>query len=276
MPDFLSEANRLDAINETEKSEELAMIISDVPPNTLVNTLISENAKNSFNWEKYQNFFIAQRIAAKAQGIESFHQVPEEIKGLVVSRAVFFNAQYNLVYECWDVLKVKAKREGLILPDGQPKDFYKLLLDTDYIQSFTELDNDTRTDSQRLDAQHKQISRRLKTYEDCKQLNIELENLVPPTYNPDRSRATYRKQLNAYKKQKENLNRRIAAIQRGSNHDYESWGRPYQLLIDTADTLKQKSSVVATAVKYYLNARDDMQRANSEYFSNAYLKTLGK
>lgn len=242
MSDFLSENKRL---KELEKAGELAMIISEVPPSSVLDTCESENVVNSFKREKYQNFFIAQRIAAKAHGVNPLYQVPDDIKNLVISRTAFLSAEYNLIYEYWDTLKVAAKQEGLITQTGQPRDFYKLLLETNYVQSFVDLEADTRISRLQRRSQKKKMEKDLAIHEKCDEFNANLSGMYTPTKEQNYQEAT---------------------IKRGWMSEYKSLENPSQLLIDTADELSKTSSVIATAKDYYLNALKDKLRAELEHF----------
>jgi hypothetical protein len=268
--DFLTEFNRIEA---TKKANELVVIMLDVPPTSISDTLQTQNAKNSFDMERIQNFHIAHRIDCRAKGVETVYPVPEEMKGLVIARTAYLNAKYNLVYECWYDLKNQAKREGLILEDGQPKDFFKLLLDTQYIEAFTNLDNDQRTSEQQRNSQSQRIATHNNAHKKCLELNSELSNPVPPSNDPSKSERENKKILAEYWKK---LDRRKEDLRRGWMHDYQKLTRPAQLLIDTADRLSKTSAVVATAKDYFLNALKDKLQAESDCFRVSYLESLKK
>jgi hypothetical protein len=271
MTDFLSESNRIEAM---KKVDELVVIMSDVPPTSIFDTLQTQNAKISFEMERTQNFHIAHRIVCRAQGIKPVYPVPEEMKGLVISRTAYLNAMYNLVYECWGDLRVIAIKEGLISQGGQPKDFFKLLLDTQYIDIFTSLDNDKRTIKKQLNSQNERIKTTLEAINRGRELSKKASNLVKPESDPVKTELDNKLVQKAYEKTENDLNKSIAAHRRGWMSKYKSLTRPTQLLIDIADELSKTSSVVATAKDYYLNARNDKVQAESDCFRISYLESL--
>jgi hypothetical protein len=118
---------------EIVKSNEVTKLLLDIPPDSIILNECSRTLMVSFLLEKQKNLFVADRIASKIQGVEPKFKAPQHLDNLVKALTAFHNAQYNLIYECWEDLKKAAIKEHLIPDNAQPKDFCKLMLETYYI-----------------------------------------------------------------------------------------------------------------------------------------------
>jgi hypothetical protein len=262
--------------SEKKRLNEVVQIVSNVPPDSIIQQWCSRTVVESFLSEKQKNFFVADRIASKIEGIEPKYEVPPHLGNLVKALAAFHNAQYNLIYECWDDLKKAAIKQQLIPGNAQPKDFYKLMLEAHYIDAYSKLQNDVSTDKQRLNSQQKQINRDLKYYENCACLNAELDSLIEPENDPSKSHLENLKIAEAYREQRKKLNYKVAAMQKAWGAEYGTLSQVRQLFFDVVDAQCVKSNVVATANNFYKETIKDKLRAEYEYYGFSFLRSLSK
>jgi hypothetical protein len=274
MADFLSKKLDPVRVEVTEKTKELVLAIIDIPQISIFQNLQTEKARDSFKTERYENILIAERIYCRGQGIEPRLNVPEDVKDLVRAYSAFYNAEYNLVFECWDKLNIEAKRDNLIPANGQPKDFYKLLLEERSTYSYDLLDADKRDEKTQMNSQQKRIAKTINLYKKCKELNNKIANLVIPVNDPTKTNSENREIFKAYNKSRSQLNCQHAALQRSWMGSYHKSGRCYQLFLTVFYNERKKSSVIAT--DFYISAIQDKNEALSKYFRNPFLESLKK
>ena len=216
-----------------ERAGELVDIIMDMPPESILNENFSPRALYQFWTNKSINAFVASRLYAKALGL-SPEKEPECIKDLVRSLAAHYQAQYELLFECWDYLKPIAVKDGLLNNDSQPKDALKIILNDGFTKAFTSISRDNRS----LDKQARSIH--------------------------DRAKGDIRDNRKVLEKVKLS-NREVSRISLDWDIEAETSHPLLQLLLNLSDRHGKKSRVIATAFNHYGQTLVDFQREQITY-----------
>lgn len=216
-----------------ERTGELISLIIDLPPESILNEIFSLDAWYHFLTNKNINACVASRLYAKAMGLSPMKE-PEGIKDLVRSLAAHYQAQYDLLFECWDYLKPIAVEDGLLDNNSQPKDALRIILNDGLIKCFTSLFSDKRSPDKQARSIHDKTMRDIR------------DN---------------RKVLREVKLS----NREMSVMSLDWDIEYETHHPLLQLLLNLSDRHGNKSRVIATAFNHYGQTLVDYQREQITY-----------
>ena len=212
---------------------ELSYLISNMPPDSILNDYPYRNVWDQFLVNKRINVYVASRLYAKAQGnspqIES-----EDIVDLVRSLAAYYQAQYNLIFECWDYLKPIAIIDEILTEDSQPRDAMKIILEDGFNKVFNKLSKDNRSLDKQARSIHDRANRDIK----------------------DNRNILLNKKL---------TNRDISMSESDWDVEFETLHPLLQLLMNVSTKHSKKSLVIATAVKHCRQTLIDHQREQVTY-----------
>lgn len=222
-----------------KKMEELRHIIADIPPDSILANQISKAVWDLFLVNKRINIHTAQRLNVRSQGDAVESTIPEDIKGLVVSLAAYYSAQYDLIFECWDELKPSAIKANLLSRNSKPRDALKIILDAGFVTAFKEKVVDIRSIDKQAHAIYDRLTRDIKTNQ---------KSLVGTNMSP----------------------RERSKISADWDIELEALDPLLQLLLNISTKNSRKPGVIASATIRLSMALLDYQREQSVYHRRLY------